>query len=146
MQDAECSTGIPDLDRLLGGLRIGDNLVWETDAGAYVDLFMDRFARHSLAAGHSLIYVSFNRSPMTMVKRLSDLPDQKNITLLDCFTSGKGDNDSTFTRFYESENPSTSMNVIRVAEPDDIAQFTAILNRVEEEKGEGARYIFGFEY
>jgi len=61
---------------------------------------------------------------------------------LDCFTSGKGDNDSTFTRFYDSESRSTSMNVIRVAEPDDIAQFTAILNRVEEEKGEGARYIF----
>ena len=33
--DAECSTGIPDLDRLLGGLCVGDNLVWETDAGAY---------------------------------------------------------------------------------------------------------------
>jgi transcriptional regulator with XRE-family HTH domain len=137
MKDAECSTGIEYLDRLLGGLYIGDNMVWETDAGAHVDLFVDKFARHSLAAGHDLIYVSFNRSPMTMVRKLSGLPNQESITLLDCFTSGKGDNDTTFTRFYESGDQHPRVSVIKVDNPADVPQFTKTLN-----KGEGARYIF----
>lgn len=140
--DAECSTGIEYLDRLIGELRIGDNVVWETDAGAYVDLFLDKFQRHSLSSGHNLIYVSFNRSPMTMVKKLSELPNQENITLLDCFTSGKGDNDATFTRFYESDDHSHKIDVIRVNDPMDVSKFTKTLNEVEEEMGEGARYVF----
>ncbi len=140
--DAECSTGIEYLDRLIGELRIGDNVVWETDAGAYVDLFLDKFQRHSLNSGYDLIYVSFNRSPMTMVKKLSDLPNQKSITLLDCFTSGKGDSDATFTRFYESGDRSRKIDVIRVENPMDVSQFTKVLNEVEEQKGEGARYVF----
>jgi transcriptional regulator with XRE-family HTH domain len=140
--DAECSTGIEYLDRLIGELRIGDNVVWETDAGAYVDLFLDKFQRHSLNSGYDLIYVSFNRSPMTMVKKLSELPNQESITLLDCFTSGKGDNDATFTRFYESDDHSHKIDVIRVDNPMDVSQFTKVLNEVEEQKGEGARYVF----
>jgi len=130
------------LDRLLGGLSIGDNVVWETDAGAYVDLFVESFERHSLSTGHSLIYVSFNRSPMTIAEKLSALPDQKNITLLDCFTAGKGDNDPTFTRFYDSGNMRREMNVIKIDNPSDVSQFVKILNKVEEEKGAGARYVF----
>ena len=142
MKNEECSTGIESLDSLLGGLQIGDNLVWETDAGAYVDLFVEKFARHSLAAGHNLIYVSFNRSPMTIVRKLSELPNQENMTLLDCFTSGKGDNDVTFTRFYETESAPGNMNVIRIDAPADTSQFRETLNAIEEEKGAGTRYIF----
>jgi len=142
MKHAECSTGIEYLDRLLGGLRIGDNVVWETDAGAYVDLFVEKFARHSLVAGHNVVYVSFNRSPMTMAEKLSGLPNQGNITLLDCFTSGKGDSDTTFVRFYELVDHHREINVMRVDNPTDVPQFTKALNRVEEESGEGTRYIF----
>ena len=83
MENTECSTGIEYLDSLLGGLLIGDNVVWETDAGAYVELFLEKFEHHSLNAGHNLIYVSFNRSPTTMSERLSVLPNPRNITLLD---------------------------------------------------------------
>ena len=142
MKNEECSTGIEYLDDLLGGLQIGDNLVWETDAGAYVDLFVEKFACHSLTAGHNLIYVSFNRSPMTIAKKLSGLPNQQNITLLDCFTSGKGDNDATFARFYEAEDRLQSMNVVKINNPADVVHFREALNEIEEEKGEGARYIF----
>ncbi len=142
MRNAECSTGVEYLDNLLGGLHIGDNLVWETDAGAYIDLFVERFAHHSLTEGHNLVYVSFNRSPMTIAKKLSGLPNQENITLLDCFTSGKGDNDTTFTRFYEEGGSPHGANVIRVNNPADISQFRKILNGIEEQRGTGSRYIF----
>ena len=129
------------LDRLLGGLRIGDNLVWEMDSGAYTDRFIERFAHHSLSAGHNLIYVSFNRSPMTIARKLFPLPNQENITLLDCFTSGKGGDDSTFTRFYDLDHLG-KIDVIRVEDPADVSRFTEALNDIEEEKGEGTRYVF----
>jgi len=51
----------------LGGLKIGDNVVWEADAGAYIDLFVEKFSQHSLSDGHNLVYVSFNKSPATIV-------------------------------------------------------------------------------
>ncbi len=142
MENTECSTGIEYLDSLLSGLLIGDNVVWETDAGAYVELFLEKFERHSLDAGHNLIYVSFNRSPTTMSERLSALPNPRNITLLDCFTSGKGGDDPTFTKFYESKSRRSGINAIRVDNPMNISEFTEILNDLEEKKGEGTRYIF----
>ncbi len=142
MENTECSTGIKYLDGLLGGLRIGDNVVWETDAGAYVELFLEKFERHSLDAGHNLIYVSFNRSPTTMSEKLSALPNLRNITLLDCFTSGKGGDDPTFTKFYESRSRRSGINAIRVENPMNVSEFTEILNDLEEKKGEGTRYIF----
>jgi len=141
MGNTECSTGIEYLDGLLGGLRIGDNVVWETDAGAHVELFLEKFEHHSLEAGHSLIYVSFNRSPNTISEGLSALPNPENITLLDCFTSGKGGNDPTFTKFYESKSR-RAINAIRVDNPMNVSEFTEILNDLEGEKGEGARYVF----
>ena len=33
------STGIKDLDRVLDGLYIGDNVVWHDDAGAWLTPF-----------------------------------------------------------------------------------------------------------
>ena len=35
MELEDTSTGIANLDNLLGGLQRGDNLVWETEAGMY---------------------------------------------------------------------------------------------------------------
>lgn len=142
MENTECSTGIEYLDGLLGGLHIGDNVVWETDAGAYVELFLEKFEHHSLEAGHNFIYVSFNRSPTTMSEKLSALPNPENITLLDCFTSGKGGDDPTFTKFYESRSRRSGINAIRVDNPMNVSEFTEILNDLEEKKGEGTRYVF----
>ncbi len=141
MKKFECSTGIDYLDQLLGELRIGDNVVWETEAGSYVDLFTEKFARHSLSLNHKLIYISFNRSPITMIKRLVGLPNHECITLLDCFTSGKGDNDPTFNKFYEENHPE-KIKSVKVENPSDVSHFIRVLNEIEEESGEGTRYVF----
>lgn len=142
INENECSTGFGYLDHLMGGLLIGDNVVWETDAGSYIDLFVDKFAHSSLQSGNNLTYVSFNRSPATIVKKLSKLPNQHKITLLDAFTSGKGGNDITFTKFYDIRDHSHAINVIRIDHPADVSYFTKVLNEIEEKSGEGARYIF----
>jgi transcriptional regulator with XRE-family HTH domain/KaiC/GvpD/RAD55 family RecA-like ATPase len=140
--EIQCSTGIEYLDQLIGGLRFGDNVVWETDAGSYIDLFVEKFSRNSLSAGHNLVYISFNRSPATIIRKLSKLPNQHKITLVDAFTSGKGDNDPTFTRFYENRDHSHTINAVKIENPADVSHFTKILNDIEEKSGEGARYIF----
>jgi len=55
------SSGIEDLDRLLGGgLFIGDNVVWYDDAGSLAPVFCHNFIRRSLADGKALIYVNFD--------------------------------------------------------------------------------------
>ncbi len=141
MNNSKCSTGVEYLDQLLGELRIGDNIVWETEAGSYVDMFVEKFAIYSLFSSHKLVYISFNRSPATMIKKLAKLPNHEYITLLDCFTSGKGDNDPTFNKFYE-DNHHESIKTIKVENPTDVSNFIKVLNEIEEISGEGARYIF----
>lgn len=141
MDSLECSTGIDYLDQLLGELRIDDNIIWEIEAGSYVELFTEKFAKHSLSINRKLIYISFNRSPATMIKRLAKLPNHEYITLLDCFTSGKGDNGPTFNRFYK-ENPIEKIKVVKIDNPSDVSSFIKVLSEIEETSGEGARYVF----
>ena len=140
--ESEISTGIPYLDNLLGGLRRGDNLVWESEAGTYIDLFVEKFIQHSLNLGDSVVYVSFNRSPMTVSQRLKGLPNPQKLTLIDCFTAGKGNNDQTFSRFYSEETEGFEHFVVKIEQPDDIVNFREVLHQIEDERGEGTRYIF----
>ena len=142
MEAEEISTGISYLDNLLGGLRPGDNIVWETEAGTYIDLFAEKFIHYSLTLARSVVYVSFNRSPMTMSQKFKGFPNLQNLTFVDCFTSGKGDNDQTFSRFYSMHRDSFEHSVVQIEQPEDISNFKEVLNRIEEEKGEGTRYIF----
>jgi transcriptional regulator with XRE-family HTH domain len=89
-----------------------------------------------------LVYVSFNASPSTLTKRLTYLSHLENLTILDCFTSGKGNSDPLFTQFYEKEKERFRGNVIKVENPKDHSQFRVAMDRVEIEKGAGVRYIF----
>jgi len=69
---------------------------------------------------------------------------QKNaekLTILDCFTSGKGKSDRAFLKFYETEHPNFA-NIIKVNRPGDISFFSETLNTIQDKLPEGARYIF----
>jgi transcriptional regulator with XRE-family HTH domain/KaiC/GvpD/RAD55 family RecA-like ATPase len=136
------SSGIGYLDHLLGFLKTGDNVIWEVEAGTYIEIFLQRFIEHNLKSGYKVVYVSFNVSPSTLTKRLSYLPDLENLTILDCFTSGKGNNDPLFTQFYEKEKERFEGSVVKVENPKDLSQFRVALDRIEIEKGAGVRYIF----
>ena len=55
------STGLPCLDDVLGGLRPGDNVVWQVDAiEDYADLVAP-FVERALAEGRKLVYFRFAR-------------------------------------------------------------------------------------
>lgn len=136
------STGIHYIDHILGFLRTGDNVIWEVEAGTYIEAFLQKFITHNLKSGYRLVYISFNTSPSTLTKRLVHLPHSENLTILDCFTAGKGNNDPLFTQFYEKERKGITGNVIKVERPKEHSHFRETLDRIELEQGEGTRYIF----
>ncbi len=136
------SSGIGYLDHLLGFLKTGDNVIWEVEAGTYIEIFLQRFIEQNLKSGYNLVYVSFNISPSTLTKRLAHLPHLEYLTILDCFTAGKGNSDPLFSQFYEKEKEGFKGSVIKVENPKDLSQFRVAMDRIEIEKGEGVRYIF----
>lgn len=140
------SSGINSLDRLIDSFYTGDNVVWEVGAGTAYDIFIQHFIRQSLDDGQKIIYISFNSSPQSILKKIehsckNDLNDAfvSCLTLIDCFTSGKGKNDSTFLKFYENTK---NINIIRIENPKDIDEFAMTLNYIEDNLSTGVRYVF----
>jgi KaiC/GvpD/RAD55 family RecA-like ATPase len=111
------SSGIAELDRLLGDLFIGDNVLWYEDAGSFSAVFCLHFIRESLARKKPLIYVTFDRSPKNVVSFLGTLAESQNLTILDCFTNGKGDRSEVFNKFYEKDGALWPYQVIKVNDP-----------------------------
>jgi len=136
------SSGFDYIDHLLGFLKPGDNIIWEVEAGTYIEIFLRRFIEHNLKNGHKVVYVSFNTSPSTLTKRFANLPNLEYLTLLDCFTGGKGNNDSLFNKFYEKEREGFKGNILKVENPKDLSQFRVVMDRIEVEIGPGVRYVF----
>jgi len=135
------STGIKDLDNLIDSAHIGDNMVWETEAGTSEDIFIQNFINESLEENRPVIYASFNRSPQSILLHMDLKINPEQFTMLDCFTSGKGKSDRTFLKFYEKEHPKFR-NIIKVNRPGDISSFGETLNAIQDRLPEGARYIF----
>ncbi len=133
------SSGIGSLDSLIDSLYVGDNVVWETDAGTPVNIFTSAFIRQSKFDNSPVIYVSFNRSPQTVLKEIGQWVPNDRFVLVDCFTSGKGKGDGTFIRFY---NQPSEFKVLKIESPSDIDKFTDALNALEDTLPSGARYIF----
>lgn len=111
------SSGIQQLDSLLGDLYIGDNVLWYEDAGSFSSAFCVQFIRQSLEARKPVIYVSFDRSPKNVVTFLGALAENQLFTILDCFTNGKGDRSEVFNKFYEKDGAQWPYQVIKVNDP-----------------------------
>jgi transcriptional regulator with XRE-family HTH domain len=136
---SKISCGIKALDLKINSLYIGDNVVWEVDAGTAYDVFILNFIRQSFGEAQKVIYVSFNRSPQSVLNSMHEIAHPDHLVLVDCFTSGKGKNDGTFLRFYDKP---AAFNVVRVNTPQNIETFTEMLNSIEDSLPPGARYVF----
>ena len=110
------SSGVSQFDSLLGGLYIGDNVIWYDDAGSLATLFCMNFIRESQQQHKAIIYVSFDRSPRALIEELGPMAEDQNLTLLDCFTYGKGDGSEVFSRFYEKDGAQRPYKIIKVKE------------------------------
>jgi len=133
------SSGIKDLDNLIDSFYVGDNVVWEVEAGTSPEIFVFNFIHQSLYEGQNVIYASFNRSPQTVMQHIREIQSEGNFILLDCFTSGKGKNEKAFTKFYDA---AVHANVIRVDDPKNLEEITSILTSLEDSFKSGGRYVF----
>ena len=137
------SSGIADLDRLLGGgIFVGDNVVWYDDAGSLSPVFYLNFIRHSVAENKPLIYVNFDHSIKHLLEVLGPLADSPHLTILDGFTHGKGEGAEIFLKFYHEETPRPACRVIRLAAPQEIEPVGATLYEVHRELAGDVRLVF----
>ena len=111
------STGLKELDRRLGGLFIGDNVIWYDEAGSLAFPFTLNFIQASQKSAKPLIYATFDRSPKALVEELGPLAEDPQLTILDCFTHGKGDGSSVFSKFYEKDGAQWPYQIVKVNEP-----------------------------
>lgn len=135
------STGLTYLDKLTGGLHLGDNVAWEAADGVPVEYFVRSFFSNAKEFSDNIVYISFNFSPHTILQRYDYLFNKDNAILIDAFTHGKGNSDSVFSDFYRSELYDRE-RIICIENPKDIRSFMSILNEVETKHKEGSFYIF----
>ncbi len=133
------STGNSTLDSSIGGYKLGDNVVWQVADGVPVDYFIRDFFTEGHNREHPVIYINFNFSPQTILKRYEYLfTDQKTI-LVDAFTNGKGNSDSVFSDFYSDHSDD---RFICIEDPRDVRSFIETLNCIENDNKHGSFYIF----
>jgi len=111
------STGVSQLDQILDGLLIGDNVVWYDDAGSLASVFCMNFLQNSKTDIKPFIYVSFDRSPRNLLDKLGSLAEYEKLTILDCFTHGKGKGADTFLKFYKKMCRQWPCRIIQVPDP-----------------------------
>jgi transcriptional regulator with XRE-family HTH domain len=132
------STGIDPLDDVLGGLRVGDNVVWQAPDPADIEPFVHAF----LGSAHGttpLTYLSFRLPPATVLDRFRAAWDADRFVLLDGWTGGPHAHPDPGT---VTAGLSPPARVRRLKDPGDMDQVNRELAEIEDELGQGARYVF----
>ncbi|MBA3036660.1 MAG: helix-turn-helix domain-containing protein [Desulfobacterium sp.] len=136
------SSGVNQLDQLLGGLRIGDNVVWYDNAGSLAPVFYLNFIKASQSEKKSIIYINFDHSIKTLMERLGTLADYDLLTILDCFTFGKGDGAEVFLKFYEEDESNRACKIITIDEPRNADHVTGAFYGLHKTMRGDVRFIF----
>lgn len=136
------ASGVSRLDQVLGGLYIGDNVVWYDDAGSLASVFCLNFIQASQSQNKPIIYVTFDRSPRNLLEKLGPLAENPNLTILDCFTWGKGAGSEVFLRFYYEARPEWPCRIVRVDEPRQANQVMDALYGIHASMTEDVRFVF----
>ncbi len=136
------SSGIEPLDKLLNGLYIGDNVVWHDDSGSLAGVFCLNFIRESGKQGKPVIYVTFDRSPKNLLDKLGPLADNPGLTILDCFTHGKGESAPVFLKFYEESAREQSRRMICVKQPREPGNVMDALYEAHAARKKDVRFVF----
>ena len=136
------ATGVGQLDRILGGLFVGDNVVWYDDAGSLAYIFCLNFMQASEAQDKHIIYVSFDRSPRNLLEKLGPLADYEKLTILDCFTYGKGDGSEVFLRFYREKEPSVKCRIVTADEPRNVEAVMDAFYGIHSDMTGDVRFVF----
>ncbi|MBM3299245.1 MAG: helix-turn-helix domain-containing protein, partial [Deltaproteobacteria bacterium] len=141
-QRQRVASGVDRLDQLLGGLFIGDNVVWYDDAGSLATVFCLNFIQASQADTEPIIYVTFDRSPRNLLEKLGGLAEYPALTVLDCFTWGKGAGSEVFLRFYYEARPEWPCRIVRVDEPRQANHVMDALYGIHASMTGDVRFVF----
>ncbi len=136
------TSGVSQLDRLLGGLFIGDNVVWLDDSGSLASVYCLNFIQASQLQDKPIIYITFDRSPRNLLEKLGPLAEDSSLTIMDCFTCGKGASTSIFMKFYDELESEWPCNIVKVDEPRNIEQFMDVLYGIHETMKGDVRLVF----
>ena len=136
------ASGIHQLDRILGSLLIGDNVIWYDDAGSLAWPFCANLIQSSQAQNKPVIYVSFDRSPRNLLEKLGPLAENPALTILDCFTWGKGAGSEVFLRFYYESRSDWPCRILRVDDPRQVAQVMDVIYGVISDLNDDVRLVF----
>jgi len=136
------ASGVNYLDFLLGGLYIGDNVVWLDDTGSLAAPFCLNFIQASQAQGKPLIYVSFDRSPKNLLDKLGFICDYPALIILDCFTYGKGAGNEIFLKYYAEGEEDRPCRIIPAKKPWDVGQFMEVLYGLHGTLKGDVRFVF----
>ena len=136
------TTGIPEVDKAIGGVVTGDNLVWEIDSGVAGDHFISSFVQSCEQGGIPVVYVSFNRSPQTIASKYARLMSPGRFSLIDCFSSGKGNSDEMFLKFFDDPARNAVHAPVHIADPSDPSRLEQALIEVGTRGGQSANYVF----
>jgi transcriptional regulator with XRE-family HTH domain/KaiC/GvpD/RAD55 family RecA-like ATPase len=136
------ASGVRELDELLDGLYIGDNVVWYDDAGSLASVFCLNFLRISQEQRKPMIYVTFDRSPKNLLDKLGNLADNPMLTVLDCFTYGKGAGSSVFLKFYKEKEAKVSCRLVWEEEPRRPDRVMDTLYRIHAGMEGDVRFVF----
>jgi transcriptional regulator with XRE-family HTH domain len=133
------STGIDPLDELLGGLGVGDNVVWQAADPADIEPFVH--ALLATARGTTpLAYLSLRLPPATVLDRFHDVWDTQRFILLDGWTDGPHAAPDPARGAAAGSSPPALTR--RLRDPADMEQVNRELAAIEDELGPGARYVF----
>ncbi len=143
MNQGSLTTGVESLDMLLGGLRPGDNLVWEGDSGAPVDTFVNAFLGTTGETNRNLLFVSLNRSPQAILRKYGKYVCLDRFLLLDCFTSGKGKDDKIFSDFYGgAQSRYAGLKAVHVPQASDPDKVREAIENLQSQVGHETDYLF----
>lgn len=119
MNHSVITTGISDLDSLLDGFHVGDNVIWYDSAGNLINGFSRHILRAALRDGSPLIYINSEHSPSMLMDILRPFIDLSNLVILDCFTNGKGEGEPLFQAGI-AKMPWRVVPVTRPRDPDSV--------------------------
>jgi transcriptional regulator with XRE-family HTH domain/KaiC/GvpD/RAD55 family RecA-like ATPase len=136
------TSGVSQLDRILGGLFIGDNVVWLDDSGSLAAVFCLNFIQASQLQEKPIIYITFDRSPRNLLEKLGPLAEDPSLTILDCFTCGKGASSEIFMKFYDEPGFECPCNIVKVSEPRKLEQVMDALYGIHGTMKGDVRLVF----
>jgi transcriptional regulator with XRE-family HTH domain len=136
------SSGVDVLDRALNGLRTGDNVIWYDTQAACAEPFFLHFLRSSMGEGRYLVYLSFDRPPSTLIAMLGPLSHYPKLTIIDCFTWGKGAGAKPFVDFYQQAATHYRCKFVKIEQPHIMSKVVNSVFAVSGDKGQDLRLVF----